>query len=135
MAQLVAETLGLGGPSLGHGGLAAQAVHEPPDDQRHQDLDPDLERDVVQVVAARLEASLAEPLEDRHHRCAGEGQAEGSDGPPPQRSFDQRQEHDLPDGRALLVAVEQDIGRDDREVEGERSGAEGSLSPARPLAA
>jgi hypothetical protein len=48
--ESVPELLGLGRATLGNRGLAPQAVDEPADDQRHQHLDADLQRDVIEAV-------------------------------------------------------------------------------------
>jgi hypothetical protein len=57
--ELVPKALGVGCPGLRDDALAAHPHDEPADDQRHQELDPDLEGDVVDVVAPRRDVPLA----------------------------------------------------------------------------
>ena len=50
--QLVAQLLRLSGPRVGHGGLAPKPRREPADEQAHEHLEAERERDGVQVEVA-----------------------------------------------------------------------------------
>src|SRR2546423_11771541 len=51
--ERVAQPLRLRRPLLRNAALAPEPQHEPADDQRHDRLDTDLERDMVEAVSAR----------------------------------------------------------------------------------
>ena len=133
-AELVAQPLGLGRPRLGDRRLAYQEQDEPADDQAQQQLDPDLERDEVGVEVDRRVAVRAQPLEEREHRHARGHDRQRAADAVAESALDERQEHDLPHGCPALVAEDEDVRGDDREVERQRRQADPRLRALAPLA-
>ena len=124
--QLVAQLLRLSGPRVGHGRLAAKPRREPADEQAHQHLEAERERDGVQVELAVV-AVGAKHLPVRQERREEERDDEAARDAEANRAFRDRQEERLPDRRVRLPGVEDDHeGAHDRDVE-----RQGASTPAR----
>ena len=118
--KLVAQLLRLFGTRVGNGRLAPKPRREPADEEAHEHLEAERERDGVQVEVAVVTVGTKH-LPVRQERRKEERDDEAARDAEADSAFRDRQEERLPDRRVRLPGVEDDHeGTHDGDVERQR---------------
>ena len=126
--KLVAQLLRLFGTRVGNGRLAPKPRGEPADEQAHEHLETERERDGVQVELAAVTVGT-QHLPVRQERRQQERDDEAARDAKADSAFRDRQEERLPDRRIRFPGIEDNHeGAHDRDVERHREVREHALA-------